>query len=146
MLATQNDPIKISLITITTNRRQTRQQITLINITTHTRSVLGRTYWQLLTNQDITQLNANTTPLRFNQTKGLIGRPSEKIAWATMLMAHPDILTTYQEGLQETEEEQYQTNQEQQPTNNTAKKPPPPSKGKKKMPPWKGMSQTPSSS
>ena len=54
MLATQNDPIKTTLKTNTTSRRQTRQQITPINITTHTRSVLGRIYWQLLTNPDIT--------------------------------------------------------------------------------------------
>jgi hypothetical protein len=44
------------------------------------------------------------TPLRYNQTKGLKGRPSEKIAWATTLTAHPDILTSYEEGLQETKE------------------------------------------
>jgi len=47
--------------------------------------------------------------------KGLTGRPSEKLAWATTLMAHPDILTTYDEGLQETDEEQQQPNQEQPP-------------------------------
>ncbi len=50
MLATQNDPIKTSRITTITNKGQTRQHISLITITTHTRSVLGRTYWQLLTN------------------------------------------------------------------------------------------------
>ena len=100
MLVTQNDPVKTSLNTTTTSRGQTRQQITTINITTHTRSVLGRTYWQLLTNPDITQLNATTTHLRYNQTKGLTGKPSEKMAWATTLMAHPDILTAYEEGLQ----------------------------------------------
>ena len=53
-LATQNDPIITSLITTTTSRGQTRQQSTLINITSHTRSVLGCTCWQLLMNQDIT--------------------------------------------------------------------------------------------
>ena len=112
MLATQNDPIKTSLITTTTGRGLTRQQITLVNITSHTRSVLGRTCWQLLTNPYFTKLNANTTPLRYNQTKGLIGRPGEKIAWAITLMAHPYILTACEEGLQETKEGQAQTNQE----------------------------------
>ena len=100
MLATQNDPMKTSLNTTTTSRGQTGQLITPINITAHTRSVLDRIYWQLMTNPDITQLNATTTPLRYNQTKGLISRPNEKIACATTLMAHPDILTTYEEGLQ----------------------------------------------
>ena len=106
MLATQNDPVKTSLNTTTTSRGQTRQQITTINITPHTRSVLDRTYWQLLTNPGITQLNANTTPLHYNQTKELTGRPSENFGWATTLMAHPDILTTYEEDLKESEEEQ----------------------------------------
>jgi hypothetical protein len=54
MLATQNNPIKTSLVTITTSIGQIQQHITLIDIRTHTRSVLGRTYWQLLTNPDIT--------------------------------------------------------------------------------------------
>ena len=42
MLATQNGPIKMTLNTNTTSREQIRQQITLNNITAHTRSVLGR--------------------------------------------------------------------------------------------------------
>ena len=100
MLTTQTDPIKTSLNTTTTTRGQTRQQITPINITSQTRSVLGRNYGQLLTNPDIIRLNPTTTPLRFNQAKELIGRPSEKIAWATTILAHPDILTAYEEGLQ----------------------------------------------
>jgi len=64
-------------------------------------------------NPDITQLNTTTTPLRYNQAKLLTERPSEKITWATTIMAHPDILTTYEEGLQGTEEEQQQYKQEQ---------------------------------
>ena len=54
MLATQNDPIKTTLNTNTTSRGQTRQQIIPINITAHIKSVLGRIYWQLMTNPDIT--------------------------------------------------------------------------------------------
>jgi hypothetical protein len=104
MLATQNDSVKTSLNTATTSRGQNRQQITPIDITAHTRSVLGRTYWQLLTNPDITQLNATTTPLRYNQRKELISKPNEKMAWATTLMAHPYILTTYEESLRESKE------------------------------------------
>ncbi len=53
MLATQTDPIKACLDTSTTSRGQTRQQITHINITAQTRSVIGRTYKQLLANPDI---------------------------------------------------------------------------------------------
>jgi hypothetical protein len=102
MLATQTDPIKTTLSTATTTREQTRRRITPINITANAKSVLGRNYGQLLTNPDITQLNPTTTPLRFNQAKGLTGRLSEKIAWATTILAHPDILTDYEEGLQDT--------------------------------------------
>jgi hypothetical protein len=47
--------------------------------------------------------------------KGLPGRPSEKIVWATTLLAHPDILTAYEEGLQETDEKHQHPNQEQPP-------------------------------
>jgi hypothetical protein len=68
-----------------------------------------------LTNPEITQLNANTAPLRYNQAKGLTDRPSEKIAWATTIMEHPDILSAYEEGLQGTEEKEEQPNQEQPP-------------------------------
>ena len=50
-------------------------------------------------------------------------------------MSHPNILTTYEEGLHGTYEEQQQTNQEEPPLNNTAKKPTPPINGKEKMPP-----------
>ena len=134
MLATQNDPVKTTLNTNTTSRGQPPQQITPINITTHTRSVLGRTYWQLLTNPNITHLNATTTPIRYNRAKGLVGRSSEKIACATTIMAHPGIHTAYEEGLHGTEEDQHQTNQEQPAPNNTAKKPTPPTKGKEKTP------------
>jgi hypothetical protein len=94
MLATQNDSIKTYLNTTTTSKGQTKQPITFINIIAHTRSVLGRTYWQLLANPDITQLNATATPLRYNQTKELTGRPSDKIALATRLLTHTNVLTT----------------------------------------------------
>jgi hypothetical protein len=67
-------------------------------------------------------LNADTTPLRYNQTKGLTVRPNEKNAWDITLLAYPDILKTCEEGLHESEEEHQQTNQEKQPQNNTAKK------------------------
>ena len=135
MLATQNDPIKTSLNTNVTSRGRTRQRITPINITFHTWSVLGRTYWQLLTNPDITQLNVTTTPLRYNQAKGLIGRPNEKIAWATMITANPDILKAFKEGLQETKEEQQQTNKKLHPSKATGKKANTPNQGQRENAP-----------
>jgi hypothetical protein len=108
MLATLTDHIKTPLPTNTTTRGQTRQQITTLNLTPYTRSILGRTYAQLLTDPDITQLNTNLTPLRYNQTKGLTGRPSDKMAWATTILTHTDVLQAYEEGLQEEETEEAQ--------------------------------------
>ena len=67
----------------------------------HNRSILGRTYAQLLVDPYITQLNNNLAPLQYNQTKGLIGIPNDKIAWATTLMEHTDVLQAYEESLQE---------------------------------------------
>ena len=82
MLATLTDPTKVTLPTNTITRGQIRHQIAILNLTAHTRSVLGRTYAHLLVDPDIIQLNNNLTPLQYNQSKGLIGRPSDKITWA----------------------------------------------------------------
>jgi hypothetical protein len=101
MLATLADPIKVPLHTNTT--MQIRQQITTLNLTTHTRSILGRTYSQLLIDPDITQLNTNLPPLEYNQTKGLTCRPNDTMVWATTLLAHIDVLQSYEEGLREHE-------------------------------------------
>jgi hypothetical protein len=128
MLATQNDPIETDHYTTTTSRGHTRQQITSINIIAHTMNVLGRAYRQLLTIPDITQLNVTAPPLRYNQTKGLTGRPSDTIAWATTHLVQTNVLTTHEDGQQESEEPQ-QANPDQQPPN-TTHKPTPPSKGK----------------
>ncbi len=92
MLATLIDPIKIPLPTHTTTRGQTRQQITTLNLPPHTRSIQRRTYSHLLTDPDIIQLNTNLTPLRYNQTKGFTCKLSKKMAWATTLLTHTDVL------------------------------------------------------
>ncbi len=44
MLATLADPTKVTLLTSTTTQGQIRQHITTLNLTAHTRSILGRTY------------------------------------------------------------------------------------------------------
>ena len=79
MLATLTGPIKIPPSTNTTTRGQIRQQITTLNLTPHTRSILGRTYSQLFTDLDITQLNTSLRPLRYSKTKGLKGRLGDKM-------------------------------------------------------------------
>jgi hypothetical protein len=141
MLATLADPLKIPLPTITTTQGQIRQHITTLNLTLHTRNILGRTCNQLFTDPEITQLNTSLTPLRYNKTKGLTGRPIDKIAWATILLVHIDVLQAYEEGVQEQELEEpppTQTYQQRPNLSNPSKNTPassPPGKGKGKMPP-----------
>ena len=101
MLATLTDASKVTLSTNTITKGQIRHEIATLNLTAHTRIILGRTYAQLLVDPDINQLNNNLAPLQYNQTKGFIGRPSDKIAWATSLMEHTDVLQAYEEGLHE---------------------------------------------
>jgi hypothetical protein len=79
MLATLTDPIKTSLNTTIAAESMTKQHVTSINLTPHTKSILGRTYWQLLTDPDITRPKASTPPLCYNQNKGLMGRLSAKM-------------------------------------------------------------------
>ena len=100
-MATLTDPTNVTLSTNTITRGQIRQQIATLNLMAHTRSILGRTYAQLLVDPDITQLNNNLTPLQYKQTKELIGRPSDKITWATTVLEHTDVLQAYEEGLHE---------------------------------------------
>jgi hypothetical protein len=94
MLVTLTDPIKVPVTTDTAKRGQTHPQIVNINITTHTRNMMGRTYWQLLTDPDITQLDTFTPPLRCSQAKGIIGKQSDEMTWATTLYAHPDVISS----------------------------------------------------
>jgi len=103
MLATLADPIKVPLPTSTTTRGQIRQQITTLKLIAHTRRIPGRTYAQLLTDPDITHLNTNLPPLQYNQTKGLTCTPNNKMAWATTLLAHTDVLQAFEEGVQDQE-------------------------------------------
>ena len=143
MLATLADPSKVPLSTSTTTRGQIRQQITTLNLTTYTRSIIGRTYSQLLTDSNITQLNTNLPPLRYNQTKGLTCRPNDKMAREAIMLAHTDVLQAYEKGLHEQELEEPPPAQ----TNKQSLYPPnlpknthdnlPQGKGKDKMPPMK---------
>jgi hypothetical protein len=131
MLATLTDPTKVTLPTNTITRGKIGHHIATLNLTAHTRSVLGQTYAKLLVDHDITQLNNNLMPLEYNQTKGLIGRPSDKIAWATTLLGHTDVLHAYEEGLLEYEHEEpppptnptAQQNQGKPPTPKTSPRP-----------------------
>ena len=144
MLATLTDPTEVTLPTNTITRGQIRHQIATLNLTTHTRSLLGRTYAQLLLDPDITQLNNNLTPLQYNQTKGRIGRPSDKIALATAMLYHMDVLQAYEDGLQKQEmkdpppsktDHQNQGKTPTAPRNLTKTTPDNQNKEKEKMPP-----------
>jgi hypothetical protein len=145
MLATLAEPIKFTLPTNTTTRGHIRQQITTLNLTSHTRSILGRTYAQLLVNPDITQLNNNLPPLQYNQTKGLTGWLRDKMAWTTALLAHTSVLRAYDEDMQKQELEDLppkKIDQQKQAENPIPSNLPkskldhlPQNKGKDKMPP-----------
>ena len=112
MFATLTDPTKVTLSINTIIRGQTRHQIATRDLTAlHIRSILERTYAQLLVDPDITQLNNNLAPLQYHQTKGLIGRPIDNVAWATTVMKRTDVLQAYEEGLQEQELEDPPHNQ-----------------------------------
>ena len=56
MFATPTDPTKVTLFTNTISRGQIRHKIATLNLTSHTRIILGRTYAQLPVDPDITQL------------------------------------------------------------------------------------------
>jgi hypothetical protein len=106
MLAAQFEPVRVTLQTHTSFRGQSHPHVVTMNVTAHTRSILGRNYWQLLTDPAITQLDPSVAPLRYLTTKGLIGKPSDKMKWAITLHANQDILQVYEEGLQGEEEEE----------------------------------------
>ena len=103
MMATLTNSTKVTLSTNTITKGQIRHQIATLNLTAHTRSILGRTYAQLQTDPDITRLNNNLAPLQYNQTKDLIGRTNDKIAWATTLLDLTNVLQAYEEGMKEQE-------------------------------------------
>ncbi len=64
MPATLIDPIKMGRDTNITAREQIMKHRTSITLAAHTRSILGRNYWQLLKDPDISQLNSNTLLIR----------------------------------------------------------------------------------
>jgi hypothetical protein len=122
MMATLTNPTKVTLFTNTITKGQIRHQIATLNLTAHTRSILGRTYAHLLVDPDITQLNNKLTLLQYNQAKDLIGRPIDKIAWAIALMGHTDVLQADEEGLQEQKLEDPPPTKQ---TNKNKERPPP---------------------
>ncbi len=53
MLATLADPFNTTLHTNITTRRRIWQQIATLSLIAYTKSIIGRAYWQLLTDPDI---------------------------------------------------------------------------------------------
>jgi hypothetical protein len=66
--------------TYTPIKGQTHQQSIDINTTPLNRSIMGRTYRHQLTDPDTTQMDTINPPLRYDQTKGLIGKHIDKMA------------------------------------------------------------------
>ena len=69
------------------------------------RSILGRNYQQLLTDPEITAINPQTLPLRYNPAKGLKGKRKDKITWSYIVSQYPDILSNYETRLSTSAEE-----------------------------------------
>jgi hypothetical protein len=90
------------------------------------------------------------SPLQFNQTKSLLGRPGNKTTWATTLLEHTDVLQAYEAGMQEELEDPPPNQPDQQkakktpiPTNPPKTTPDIQNKGKEKMPPIARQTQDP---
>ncbi len=69
------------------------------------RGIIGRNYQQLLTDLDITALNPQTPPLRYNPATGLQGKRKDTITWSYTVSQYPDILANYETQLSTSAEE-----------------------------------------
>jgi len=82
-----------------------------LNTTPHMRSILGRSYHQLLTDPEITAPNPQITPpLEYNHAKSLHGKRKDKITWSHTVSQYPDILANYETQLSTVAEEVAPTN------------------------------------
>ena len=97
MLATIDTPIKIRLPTTISIAGSHHQQIVHIQLNPHNRSILGRAYAGLFQNPLTQTMNPAIPIPKVHQTKGLIGRKSEKMSWAILLLHDPETLQTYED-------------------------------------------------
>jgi hypothetical protein len=122
MLATLDSPVKIRLPTTITIAGSHHQQIVHIQINPHNRSILGRAYLGLFQNPLTQTLNPDVPMPSIHPTKGLTGRRSSKLSWATLLLSDLDTLQTYEEYARES----FPDAEEDQPTStNTPTRRPP---------------------
>jgi hypothetical protein len=95
MLATTDAPIKIYLPTSIIIAGSHHQQIVYIQFNPIDRSILGRAYTNLF-QTTLTQTMDPTIPIpQVHPTKGLTGRRSKKMAWATTMLQDPDTYKEY---------------------------------------------------
>ena len=97
MLTTTDTPVKIRLLSPITIAGSHHQQIVYIQFNTHHRIILGQAYTNRFQNPLTQNMNPTVPIPQVHPTKGLTGRRSEKMSWATTLFQDPDTISAYEE-------------------------------------------------
>ena len=101
MLATLEGTIRVQLNTFINIRGTNHSQVIHILINPHTRSILGRTYHQLVLTPGTHELAPRITLPTYNPTKGITGRRADKLQWAVVLLHNVDTLEVLEEGIRQ---------------------------------------------
>ncbi len=97
MLAILEGPIRTQLRTLICIQGTTHSQVVHITINPHSRNILGRTYHHLFAAHGTQELAPHITIPRYNTKKGLMGRKTDKLLWATLLLHNVDTLEIHEE-------------------------------------------------
>ena len=106
MLATLEGPVRIQLHTLINIRGTNHSQVVYIQINPHTRSILGRTYHQLFLTPGTQELAPHITLPTYNPTKGITGRRTDRLLWATIVLSNVDTLEVFEEAIRQAGEKQ----------------------------------------
>jgi hypothetical protein len=101
MLATLEGPIRIQLHTLINIRGTNHSQFAHIQLNPHIRSILGRTYHQLFLTPGTLELAPHIAISTYNPTKGITGRRTDKLLWATILLHNVDTLEVFEEAIRQ---------------------------------------------
>ncbi len=71
----------------------------------HSRSILGRAYHHLLAAPGTKELAPQITIPRYTIERGLTGRRTDKIVWATVLLHNVDTLEVSEEAIRQLEQD-----------------------------------------
>jgi hypothetical protein len=101
MLATLEGPIRIQPHTLITIRGTNHSEVIHLNINPHIRSILSRTYYQLVLTSGTQELAPHITLPAYNPAKDLTGRRTDKLHWATVLLHNVDTLEVFKEAIRQ---------------------------------------------